>query len=186
MNLIEIEITPEMLSEARAKARELGELRNSITHGEGNLAGFLGEMIAQKVLGGELKNTRDYDLLTPDGVKYDVKTKRCSGVPEPHFDCSIANFNTTQKCERYVFVRVLKDYSKGWVLGELPKDEYFKKATFIQQGQFDPRNRWRCHADCYNVAVAELNEVKQISQSGSGTEPASECCQTTAECRPSC
>lgn len=88
MNSIEVSITSEMLQIAKEKAKKLGELRNSITHGEGNVAGYLGELIVQKIMGGEIKDTRDYDLLSPEGVKYDVKTKRCSGVPEPHFECS--------------------------------------------------------------------------------------------------
>lgn len=159
--MVEVEITPEMRKEAEEKADKLGELKNSITRGEGNVAGFLGELVAQKILGGEIKNTRDYDLMLADGTKYDVKTKRCGSAPEPHFECSIANYNTMQKCDRYVFVRVLKDYSKGWVLGEMGKSEYFEKATFIQQGQFDPSNKWRCSADCYNLRVDQLNEVSK-------------------------
>lgn len=165
MNPIEVSITSEMIQVAKEKAKKLGELRNSITHGEGNVAGYLGELIVQKIMGGEIKDTRDYDLLSPEGIKYDVKTKRCSGTPEPHFECSITNFNTTQKCERYVFVRVLKDYSKGWILGELPKNEYFEKAVFVQQGQFDPRNNWRAKCDCWNLPMTSLNEIKQITQS---------------------
>lgn len=172
MNIIEVDITPAMLELAREKARKLGELRNSITHGEGNLAGYLGELCAQHVIGGVIADTRDYDIVTEDGIKWDVKTKRCGSPPQLHFETSITNFNTTQKCDRYIFVRVMKDYSKGWVCGELPHDEYYKKATFIQQGQFDPRNRWRASCDCWNVPIADLNEVKQISPSGSGTEAA--------------
>lgn len=160
MNYTEVEITPEMLAEALKKAEKLGELKNSITRGEGNVAGYLGEMVAQKVIGGEIADTRDYDIVTEDGQKWDVKTKRTAVPPEDHFETSVTNYNTTQKCDRYIFVRVLKDYSKGWVIGELPKEEYYKKATFIEQGQYDPRNNWRAKCDCWNVLFTDLNEVK--------------------------
>ena len=135
------------------------KLKNSITRGEGNIVGYLGELVAQKVIGGEIKDTRDYDILTEDGVKWDVKTKKCSSPPQSHFECSVTNYNTTQKCDKYIFVRVLKDHSKGYICGELPHDEYYKKATFIEQGQFDPSNKWRALCDCWNVAISDLNEI---------------------------
>lgn len=157
--MIEVELTPEMVKEAKKEAEELGVLKNSITKGVGNVVGILGEMAVAKVTDSTRANTRDYDLLRPDGKTSDVKSKKCSGPPEPHFQCSVADFNTRQKCDYYVFVRVLKDFSKVWIVGELPKVEYFEKAVFVQQGQFDPANNWRCKADCYNVEISELNEV---------------------------
>lgn len=160
--MIEVQITPEMLQDAKQKAKELGVLRNSITSGEGNVAGMLGELVVAKATGATLSNTRDYDVVRSDGLTADVKTKRCSGKPESHFECSIADFNTRQKCDYYIFVRVQKDFTKAWIVGELPKKEYFEKAIFIQQGQFDPANNWRCKADCYNVPISKLNEVQAI------------------------
>ena len=160
--MLEVEITKDMVDAARKKAEELGVLRNSITQGAGNIAGFLGEFIVEKATGAKIANTRDYDVTRLDGKTADVKTKRCGSKPAPHFECSVADFNTRQKCDFYVFVRVLNDFSKGWIVGELPKEEYFQKATFIQQGQYDPSNKWRCKADCYNVAISKLNEVTAI------------------------
>ena len=63
----ELVITPDMLVEARDKAVEMGQLYNSITRGAGNIAGFIGEAIAQQVLGGTLFNTFDYDLMGVSG-----------------------------------------------------------------------------------------------------------------------
>ena len=51
-DMIEIEITDDMLSSATRKAEEMGKLNNSILKGKGNIAGFLGEQVALKVLGG--------------------------------------------------------------------------------------------------------------------------------------
>jgi hypothetical protein len=156
---IEFKIPPEMLADAVAEGKKLGQLRNSITRGEGNTAGLLGEMVAEKVTGYSRKNTRDYDLVNPNDPNdtADVKTKRCSSAPEPHFENSIASYNTSQKCRKYIFVRINKDYSTAWVCGELTKEDYFKKAVFIQQGQFDPSNNWRAKADCYNVSMEDLD-----------------------------
>lgn len=161
--MIEVEISKEMLDAATIRANKLGELRNSITRGQGNIAGIIGELAVHKVVGGEIKDTRDYDILMSDGTTVDVKTKRCKSAPEPHFECSITDYNTTQKCDSYIFVRVLNDYSKAWVVGIIPKEEYFQKASFIQQGQLDPSNGWRAKCDCWNVSISDLNEVVAIT-----------------------
>ena len=107
--MIEIEITQKMKERAWRKARQMGEINNSITKGDGNIAGFLGEEIANNLIKGDIKNTYDYDIIK-DGVKYDVKTKRCTSEPKPYYECSVAAFNTKQKCDYYVFVRNLREY----------------------------------------------------------------------------
>jgi hypothetical protein len=54
---------------------------------------------------------------------------------------------------------VLKDFSKGWFLGFLSKEEYFEKAKFMKKGDFDPDNGYEVRADCYNLTIEELNNV---------------------------
>ena len=71
--MIEIKITEQMKQRAWRKARQMGKLKQSITKGDGNIAGFLGEEVANAIVKGEISNTYDYDI-TKDGIKYDVKT----------------------------------------------------------------------------------------------------------------
>ena len=159
--MIEVEITEDMKKRAWRKARAMGELNNSITEGDGNIAGFLGEEVANVVIDGTISNTYDYDVVSKSGIKYDVKTKRCTSPPKPYYDCSVANFNTEQKCDRYVFVRIEnknKRWGRAWVLGWLEHDEYFKRARKLTKGQVDPSNGFVVRADCHNVAISELKE----------------------------
>ena len=158
--MIEVEITDEMLLEARDSAKELGKLKNSIEKGAGNLAGFLGEIIVRETLGYKSDSTYDYDLVDPKGLKIDVKTKRTTVTPKPDYDCSVAAFNTKQKGDKYIFVRVLGDLSKGWILGEMNKEEYFESARYMRKGKIDPANGFRVKANCYNVAIQDLKECK--------------------------
>lgn len=157
--MIEVVITPDMLVEARDKAAEMGKLRNSITSGAGNIAGFIGEAIAQQVLGGSLMNTYDYDLVLDDGTKIDVKTKQTSVKPLETYECSIVNLNTTQKCDHYVFVRVKNDFTVGWYLGSYPKEQYFKDAVFRKKGDVDPSNGYVVRSDCYNLPINKLQHM---------------------------
>ena len=156
--MIEIVISPAMLVEARDKAAEMGQLRNSIIRGAGNIAGFIGEAIAQQVLGGKLCNTYDYDLVLDNGTKIDVKTKQTGYVPLPSYDCSIAALNTKQDCDYYAFVRVKNDFSVGWYLGVYNKDQYMKDAMFMQKGTIDPSNGYTVKSDCYNIKIDQLKD----------------------------
>ena len=70
----------------------MGEIRNSITSGMGNMAGFIGEQVANEVIKGIINNTYDYDIIE-DNILWDVKTKRCTSRPRPHYECSIAALN---------------------------------------------------------------------------------------------
>jgi hypothetical protein len=138
--MIEIEITQEMIIRATKKSLEMGEIRNSITSGMGNIAGFIGEQVANEVIKGIINNTYDYDIIE-DNILWDVKTKRCTSRPRPHYECSIAALNTHQICTKYAFVRL----------------EFYKKAKFLKKGDFDPDNNFTVKADCYNVKISDLN-----------------------------
>jgi len=156
--MIEVTITDDMLLTARDKASEMGTLHNSITRGGGNIAGFIGEAIAQKVLGGVLNNTYDYDLVLDDGTTVDVKTKQTSVEPKDSYDCSISAFNTKQKCDMYCFVRVKIDYSVGWYLGVYGKEAYMKDADYMEKGTTDPFNGYVVKSNCYNLKIKNLKE----------------------------
>ena len=150
-----------MKQRAWSKSRDMGKLKGSITKGDGNIAGFLGEQIANELLGGEVQNTYDYDIVKGD-TTYDVKTKRCTSEPKDHYDCSVAAYNTKQNCDQYIFVRI--EYIKGkwgraWVLGSYPKEDYFKNARFLKKGERDGDNGFKVKADCYNIAIKDLHLV---------------------------
>ena len=157
--MIEVEITEKMKKRAWRKAREMGKLKNSITKGDGNIAGFLGEEVANQIICGKITNTYDYDIVDDCDIRYDVKTKRCTSEPKDKYECSVAAYNTKQDCDGYAFVRVLNDFSIGWFLGVLTKQDYFDKATFLKKGDVDPSNNYTVKADCYNVRIDELGDT---------------------------
>tara|TARA_R100001129_G_scaffold186144_2_gene176641 strand:+ start:566 stop:1078 length:513 start_codon:yes stop_codon:yes gene_type:complete len=155
--MLEISLSHQTITKAKILSEELPSLRNSIERGAGNLAGLIGEVVAATVLNAKIQNTYDYDIITPDGERIDVKTKRCTSKPRLDYDCSIAAYNTKQRCDTYAFVRVLNDYTKAWYLGSLPKAEYFQKATKMKAGELDKSNNFTVKADCYNLKIESLN-----------------------------
>ena len=80
----EILIKEDILIQARQKAREMGAIKNSITRGEGNVAGFVGELVCLDLLpSSKINNTYDHDI---DFGKFtiDVKTKRTNYKPKDY------------------------------------------------------------------------------------------------------
>ena len=160
--MIEVNITQDMIDEAETKSQEMGKLKKSITKGKGNVVGFLGEIIANTVLKGRIENTYDYDIVTTDGT-VDVKTKKCKGKPEDYYECSVAAYNTIQKCDYYVFVRVKNDLTVGWILGCYPKEKYFENAEYLIKGQKSGTNWFTVKANCYNIAIKDLHPIQEPS-----------------------
>ena len=159
----EVIIKPYWLKKAKQKSEEMGVLRNSISGGQGNIMGFIGEYaVLSLIKGGRIHNTYDYDIKTAIST-IDVKTKRTRVKPLPHYMCSVAAYNTKQNCTYYVFVRMLSDYTKCWVLGWLGKEKYFENATFLRKGEEDGDNGYIVKADCYNLPINKLNEIEFFS-----------------------
>jgi len=156
--LIQIKITPDIIARAKKKAASVGNLQGSITGSLSNVVGAIGEIIVQDYTGGVEANSKDFDLLVQNR-RVDVKTKRCNTTPSPNYDCSVAAHGSKQDCDSYVFVRILTDHSKAWILGEVSKDDFYKKATRYQRGDIDPANGFKFRADCYNLAIQELETV---------------------------
>ena len=166
--MIEIPITPDMLKLAQAKAQELGHLRNSIKRGKGNIDGFVGEVAANALFQGDWSNTYDFDL-TYKGYTIDVKTKLTTVKPRDDYEASVADFNTTQQCDFYVFCRVLKGHSVAWLCGIVPKCDFYANARFMTKGQVDGSNNFVVKADCYNMVhydmplpVAVVNRASKL------------------------
>mgnify|MGYP003651875206 FL=1 len=156
--MIQVKITPDIIARAKKKAASVGILQGSITGSLSNVVGAIGEVIVKDYVGGTDANNKDFDLLVGN-KRVDVKTKRCNTTPSPNYDCSVSAHGTKQDCDSYVFVRILTDHSKAWILGEIPKQTFYTKATRYKVGDVDPSNGFVFKADCYNLAIQELEQV---------------------------
>jgi hypothetical protein len=154
--MIEIEPTDAQKKEARLYAGGTVGLQGSITRGAGSPAGALGEILVRDYLNYIQANTAHYDLYTDQGIRIDVKTKRCTSAPKQYYECSIAAHGTKQDCDEYIFVRVLNNLQRAWILGRISKDEYFKKAVRHKKGDRDESNNFTFKSDCYNLEISEL------------------------------
>lgn len=152
--ILEIKTSKKNLDVAKERANNFAGNKFTITQ-DGKLAGFLCEQIFVDNFGGELVNSYNYDILL-NGLKIDIKTKRCSSEPLGEYTCSVSAYQKDkQDCDYYVFFRALNDLSKVWVLGAISKEEFFKKATFVPKGTRD--GRFVASADMYSMKISDLD-----------------------------
>jgi hypothetical protein len=150
--------------EQRKRAEELYEfnvLKGSVTKGEGNKVGALGEIIVLDNYGDKAVYVGDYnyDLIIKD-KKVDVKTKKQAVPPRPEHKANIFAYNTKQKCDFYCFVAIHSSLKTGWILGWKEKEKFFKEATFRRKGELDETGSnkgWTFKHDCYVMTNADLD-----------------------------
>lgn len=154
----------EEISKSTGKINE-----RSFMDGNRNLAGLLGEYLFFQLFRTKLKyvgNTVfDYDFISNSGKTYDVKTKTQGidvdpivGRGEP-FDASIPLYSQGMKCDDYVFVRVHKDYQKAWLLGWIPKGDYFshEETRILKKGKTDGWNKMMVKCNSANLKYKYVN-----------------------------
>ena len=158
--MISLEIPKDIVEDIKSKPDPIGELPNSILEGEGNIYNAVAVQVFERCLGLTAitsKPNRYHYNLEHDGRKIELKVKVVNSEPRSYYETSIADSNTNQKCDDYLFGRVKTDFSKIWILGSLPRDEYFKRARFRKVGDVDPSNGQIAKQSCHQVRIDELD-----------------------------
>jgi hypothetical protein len=159
---------------AQERADATPELRRSMRGRSGNEVGAMGELVAMRYLDLIGVAYRDegqvnHDLWTAHGT-VDVKAKERTVQPQPHYDCTVPDYNAeVQLPDWYLFVSLLSDKSKGtgrfrrgWVLGSMRRAEFHERATMWEPGAADGSNGWEATIKCWNVPVRELRQPKAV------------------------
>ena len=122
---------------------------------------MLGEQLVARYVGGELHDTRDYDVMHPDGRRLRVKTKKTklTRAPKSHFNASVCNHNTRQDCDAYVFVRISTREAKGLDLRLQGQEFLYARGAFPPQGDHDPSNNYTVRASCWNMPFSLLDAL---------------------------
>jgi len=163
--MIKVWITPEQIKRAE-ELYDFVELKNSVTKGNGNIYGAIGEVVVADFLRSMGRNvdtnsTKDYDMIV-DGFKFDIKTKSTGVVPRENFEVSVLAYNTKQKCDFYAFVSVFKDLSRAYILGFIQKNIYYSLARLLKAGvDSGDKNKWVPLHDNYQLKIYNLTDFKQ-------------------------
>ena len=164
--MLQLPFDNKMIREATNWAENLGGIYNSITKGDGNYVGRLGELALAKHLGVEVEDHKDYDLIYNDS-KVEVKTKRRATKPKQNYTVNIASTSRHQKPDTYAFLSVeysdrdsggnYSDLLKIWLCGYKSAEQFFEEAEFWPKGTPDPPF-FKAHSDMYVMKIGELDE----------------------------
>lgn len=156
---VEVPVNEDMIETAITYADSMKDQRHTIRGWNARFVGSLGEQAASILLGHPITHSYDYDFLI-DGVRYDVKTKDRTVVPEARYDASVYAWNNWQNCDVYIAAsthRIGTVFYNVYLIGWLTKDEYTTKQRFLEVGDIDPENRWEVKENCWNVPYAEFH-----------------------------
>ncbi|MAF25452.1 hypothetical protein CL634_07750 [bacterium] len=170
--IVEIPFTKEMVESAKKKAKALGKIKNSILKGKGNLAGYLGEEAVASYIDAVIVSNDEgeakfgHDLLK-DNKRIEVKTKRRTVVPKLFYDVSVAASSKHQAdkegLDLYIFASIQFEGSipkRIWIIGQKDRDQYFKEARFIREGEPEGNNGFIAHTNMYNLVTTKLDPLK--------------------------
>lgn len=141
------------------EGKKMGVLDNSVKSGGGNKTGFLGEFAFLEAFGGERDHTYEYDIMYDD-MKVEVKTKKRTVDPQPHYQADIFDLNTEQDCDIYYFVSINSEEERVWMCGYLTPDEFYDRASFKKKGQMNHENGHVYQEDCWVLPYTELKRLQ--------------------------
>lgn len=156
--MIEINITEEILARASLRADSQRLNTYSFTT-NGKLYGILAEELFLSKYGGQLMNTKHYDILLDD-IKIDVKAKSCKGAPLGNYTASVSNYQKKHGSEFYAFYRIRTDLKTAWELGGSCKESFFSRATYVPAGTRD--GPFLCKVDMWSLPIDQLSPLTHL------------------------
>ena len=133
LQMIEIEITQNQRDRAQILF-DFGILNNSIREGDGNFTGALGEIVVFDYYlnkGCNIVHAKqfNYDHLI-NGFKVEVKTLARNGIPKLTHNAHVSDNNSKQRCDYFMFVDVLNDFSRAWIKGAISRQRFDEIKIF--------------------------------------------------------
>lgn len=165
--IVYIPITEQAKTAIIAASKNRGILnRRTIMKGEGNISGFAGEYIVNKYLKGRGfkyvgDKIWDYDFES-GSMKLDVKSKGNSVAPRINYDCTVPQNQRNQNCTHYVFVRINKDLTGGWINGWITKEEFTRIAKARNSGEAYNNAGRKTVEDHDVVLVSDLYPISML------------------------
>ena len=158
--MIKRNITNGQIQEAK-RLYNFKALTNSITEGESQIYGALGEVMAMdflRSLNKPVQYVGSYDNdLEINGIKIDVKTIRTDKEPTNDFNLNISAFNTKQETDFYLWCSVAQSMEYGYIIGYLAKDEFYSLAELKKKGEVD-FGEWVFKSDTYSTKVKNVKK----------------------------
>lgn len=122
------------------------------------LAGVLAEIIFQRLYpdAERISNTDRQADFVLDDLRVDVKCKKRNFKPLDYYEVSVLDYQKDFDVDFYYFFSYNAKTQVLYQLGYISKEDYFKKAVFMQRGQIDTSNNYEVKEDCWNLKINQL------------------------------
>ena len=142
--MIEVTISQETIDYAEKKLQKVLTKKNLGLSKFGSerdriLVGYIGEKIIMDFLDLEKDiDNYEFDLISKKGKKLEIKTITCKFKPKEDYWCTVNSHDLDgvhkQNADYYIFLRILNDFSKGWILGWISCLDFFAHGKFVKKG----------------------------------------------------
>jgi hypothetical protein len=145
----------------KSNAEKKQHINHHFDDGFGTYYGCLGEILVSDYLNCKIIDDYEYDLVHLN-YKFDVKTLICNTTPKQNYECQVAKYYQ-QDCDGYIFTRILKDSTLGWIVGWIFKKDFLDKAKIVGKDQVrEDKTNHVYNGDFDIVLISELNEISAL------------------------
>lgn len=144
-DIIELSFTRAEQHLIRERAKHRKETDNTATPGERPETGPGGELLLHKYWPWLLhQSTPDFDFVAPTSYTIDSKAKvgtvrprvlPLSAPKKKQYHCTVPCYQRVQQCDYYVFSRIHENLRCGWLLGWMPKAEFWSVGYLRDKGE---------------------------------------------------
>jgi hypothetical protein len=158
--MIQFPITDEMILAAEREADEYrDQLTNSITNGVGTTAGVVSEHHFKTMFPAATRVQSYSHDLSYRGYRIEVKTKRRTVDPRPHYLAAVSKTSTHQTLPNtiYVFYSLNTRTNVGTVCGMVHAEDFYRRAKFYNIN--DDMDGLPARAACWAMPYGGMYEV---------------------------
>ena len=158
--IVPFDISADMLDKCRQRIEKSAKYNNSHLKQKGKIWGFLSEEIISRILNVDIVDDFNYDILTPNNVRLEVKASRILPDVEikNYFCCTVYDSSWHQQCDDYIFCRVKKDYTGGYILGGISKQDLDNNAIHYEKGSIEGSNKQEVLYGCRKIKIGYLRK----------------------------
>ena len=165
--MIEVIITPEILTEAKKRDEEyFNRFGHSGTHRTNKerqrMTGYLAEACIHHTFP-QIQYSEDYlvDFIL-DSNTIDSKAQGCNSKPLDFYSATLYEEQKNRDADYYIFSRVQNDFAVAWICGIASKTKFFQIATLKEAGH--KTNNFTYDQSRYELEYKKLGDMYKFME----------------------
>jgi len=170
--MIEIRITDEMLTEAKANVTKYNDYNLFGGAYTQKLAGEIGRLaLRQHLMRNSIAFSEDTNIGSKDefdfiigGKNISLKTQLCNHKPQNHWRCEVTEKQLNNECDYHLFIKTNLNVCKVWIVGCIKKEIFDIIGVYRQQGEVldDNLKEWNVKVTKKDVLIDQLSSIEDL------------------------